>query len=85
MTQTQNASDRPKQKRRQKTSLMAMRRDNARLRERVAGLTALVDHYFGAYREAQSLLERRERELAELRQRLDSKPVALHRGRSVSL
>jgi len=47
------------------------------LRRQTTKLAALVDHYYAAYREAQALLNRREQELAELRRRLDSKPVRL--------
>jgi len=47
------------------------------LRNQTTKLAALVDHYYGAYREAQALLSRREQELAELRRRLDSKPTRL--------
>lgn len=47
------------------------------LRLQIPKLVALVDHYYSAYREAQVLLTRRERELAELRHRLDSKPIRL--------
>lgn len=47
------------------------------LREQTTKLAALVDHYYAAYREAQALLTRREQELAELRRRLDSKPVRI--------
>jgi AcrR family transcriptional regulator len=47
------------------------------LRHQTTKLAALVDHYYGAYREAQALLTRREQELAELRRRLDSKPVRI--------
>lgn len=53
------------------------RSENALLRERVAKLAALVDHYFSAYRETLALLARRDRELADLRSRLHSKPIAL--------
>jgi hypothetical protein len=56
-----------------------LRRENAQLREQLAKLAALIDHYYGAYRETQSLLERRERELAELRRKLDCAPVPLRR------
>jgi uncharacterized protein YigA (DUF484 family) len=53
------------------------RRDNAALRERLAKLVALVDHYFAAYREADALLKRRDRELAELRSRLNLQPTMI--------
>jgi hypothetical protein len=38
---------------------------------------ALVDHYHGAYREAQVLFERCDRELAQLRRSAKSSPIAL--------
>jgi hypothetical protein len=53
------------------------RNKNALLRDRICKLAALVDHYFSAYRETAALLERRDRQLADLRSRLDSRPVAL--------
>jgi hypothetical protein len=49
------------------------------LREQVPKLASLVDHFYVAYRETQALLSRRERELAEMRRRLDSKPTRLAR------
>ena len=54
-----------------------LRGENAALREQVAKLAALVDHYYAAYRETRVLLERRDRELAELRRSLNSKPLVL--------
>jgi AcrR family transcriptional regulator len=51
----------------------------AAMREQVVKLAALVDHYYGAYREINALLQRRERELADLRRGLDSKPIVLQR------
>ncbi len=56
-----------------------LRRENAQLREQLAKLAALVDHYYGAYREVCSRLERREREFAELRRKLDCAPAPLRR------
>jgi hypothetical protein len=56
-----------------------LRRENAQLREQLAKLAALVDHYYGAHRETQGLLERREREIAELRRKLDCTPAPLRR------
>jgi len=50
---------------------------NASLHEEVAKLAALIDHYYAAYREASVLLERRERELAEVRRTLNLMPVLL--------
>ena len=54
-----------------------LRSENALLRDHLAKLAALVDHYFSAYREGHTLLARRDRELADLRTRMDSKPIAL--------
>lgn len=51
------------------------RRENIDLHNRLAKLAGLVDHYFTAYRETAALLERRERELAELRGRLATRPT----------
>jgi hypothetical protein len=62
---------------RAKTSTPILRRENEQLRVQRAKLVALVDHYYGAYRETQNLLERRERELADIRRRLDNKPILL--------
>ena len=56
-----------------------LRQENMQLRQKLAKLAALVDHYYCAYRETQHLLARRERELAELRYSLDTKPVPLRR------
>ena len=53
------------------------RRDNIDLHKRLAKLAGLVDHYFTAYRETAALLERRERELAELRGKLASRPTVV--------
>ncbi len=50
-----------------------------RLRNQATKLVALVDHFYAAYREAQTLLARRERELAELRRQIDSRPAKLAR------
>lgn len=56
-----------------------LRQENAALRQKLAKLAALVDHYYGAYHETRSLLNRRERELAELRRRLDSRAISPRR------
>jgi len=56
------------------------RQENVRLHARVAQLAALVDHYFSAYCEATALLERRDRELAELRSKLPSKLTIVPRA-----
>lgn len=44
-----------------------LRHDNAVLREQIAKMAALVDHYFAAWQETRLLLQRRDRELAESR------------------
>lgn len=53
--------------------------DYALLQDQLSKLAALVDHYYAAYQETRGLLERRERELADLRRRLNAKPAPLHR------
>jgi hypothetical protein len=51
--------------------------------ERMAKLAALVDHYYTAYREAAALIERRDRELSDLRRRLKLTPIVVKsRGES---
>jgi hypothetical protein len=49
--------------------------ENLALREHISSLAALVDHHYAAYREASTLLEYRDRELAELRRRLKIRPA----------
>jgi hypothetical protein len=61
---------------------LRLRRENAQLRAQLGKLAAVVDHYYGAYRESRSLLDRREQELADLRRRLDSAPVSLRPHRA---
>ncbi len=56
---------------------MQRRAENIGLRADIAKLAALVDHYYAAYLETASLLERRDRELAELRNKLKSRPALL--------
>lgn len=58
-------------------SAVRRRAENIALREDVAKLAPLVDHYYAAYRETSALLERRDRELAELRVTLQSRPALL--------
>ena len=53
--------------------------ENASLRKQLQKLAALVDHYYLAHREARGLLERRERELADLRRSLKTRPISLVR------
>jgi len=62
-----------------KTRKSATRRraENNGLCEDISRLAALVDHYYVAYRETASLLERRDRELAELRNKLKLSPTLL--------
>lgn len=55
----------------------AGRTDQAVLCEQVSKLAALVDHYYAAYRETRALLDRRDRQLAELRRKLNSAPVLI--------
>jgi AcrR family transcriptional regulator len=49
--------------------------ENIALREQLVTLVALVDHYYAAQREAATLLERRDKELAELRRRIKIRPT----------
>ena len=53
-----------------------LREENKELRHQVSVLAALVDHYFAAWQETRTLLERRERELAELRRNIKPKLVS---------
>ena len=48
-------------------ALQQLRVGNEDLRQQVIALASLVDHYFAAWQEASSMLQRRERELADLR------------------
>ena len=56
-----------------------LRQENRELREQLGKLAALVDHYFAAWQDAQHMLERRERELAELRRATGPQVVSLRR------
>jgi hypothetical protein len=49
------------------------------MRAQLSKLVALVDHYYAAYRETLALVERRDREVAELRRGLKSSPSQLRR------
>jgi phosphoketolase len=53
--------------------------ENSSLRKQLQKLAALVDHYYLAHREARGLLERRERELADLRRSVKARPIVLAR------
>jgi AcrR family transcriptional regulator len=67
------ASDAPERK------LQKLRRENEELRSQVAGLTALVDHYFSAWLETAALLKRREREISTFRKLVPPKVTPLRR------
>jgi AcrR family transcriptional regulator len=56
-----------------------LRAELVQLRAQIPKLAALIDHYFAACIELRTLLERRDRELAELRRRLDSRPSRISR------
>jgi len=60
-----------------KRALLRLREDNDVLKQQVAKLAALVDHYFAAWQETRTLLERRERELSELRRAAKPKVVSI--------
>ena len=60
-------------------TLQRLRDENDELQSRVSKLAALVDHYFAAWQEASSVLQRRERELAELHRSVKPKLVALRK------
>ena len=60
-----------------KRALLQLREDNDALKQQVAKLAALVDHYFAAWQETRTLLERRERELSELRRAAKPKVVSI--------
>lgn len=51
--------------------------DVALLQDQLSKLAALVDHYYTAYRETSVLLERRDRQLAELRRKWVRAPAVL--------
>jgi hypothetical protein len=60
-------------------TLQRLRDENDELQSQVSKLAALVDHYLAAWQEASSLLQRRERELAELHRSVKPKLVALRK------
>ena len=60
-------------------TLHHLRRENAWLHQQTPKLVSPIDHYHAAYREVKALLDRRERELADLCRGLDLKPVFLRR------
>jgi hypothetical protein len=58
-------------------SAMHRRAENIGLRQDISRLAVSVDHYCAAYQETATLLERRDRELAELRGKLKLRPALL--------
>lgn len=52
---------------------------NSMIENQLTKLAALVDHYYAAHREALAMLDRRDREISELRRRLDVRPSPLYR------
>lgn len=57
--------------------LQQLRDENEGLCQQVTDLASLVDHYFAAWQEASSMLQRRERELADLRKSAKTKLVSI--------
>ena len=62
-----------------KRALLQLREDNEALKQQVVKLAAVIDHYFAAWQETLALLERRERELSELRRATTPKLVPIRR------
>jgi AcrR family transcriptional regulator len=58
-------------------ALQQLRDDNNDLCQQVTHLASLVDHYFAAWQEASTMLQRRERELADLRKSAKTKLVSI--------
>jgi AcrR family transcriptional regulator len=58
-------------------ALQQLRDENKDLCQQVTNLASLVDHYFAAWQEASSMLQRRERELADLRKSTKPKVTAI--------
>jgi AcrR family transcriptional regulator len=58
-------------------ALQQLRDENEDLCQQVTHLASLVDHYFAAWQEASSMLQRRERELADLRKSAKTKLVSI--------
>jgi hypothetical protein len=63
----------------QAPTIKRLRAELARSNTLAHQLTALLDHYARAYQEAQELIARRDRELAELRRSRGSSPTPLRR------
>ena len=77
--QTTSSAPRTQGRRGAEQSTSSLHREYQQLRCQREQMVALVDYYYGAFRETRSLLERRERELADVRRRLDNKPIPLPR------
>ncbi|MGB6602742.1 MAG: hypothetical protein WBE65_00390, partial [Steroidobacteraceae bacterium] len=60
-------------------TVLSVTPDYASLQDQLSKLAALIDHYYAAYREARAMLDRRDRELAELRRKLDCVPAPFRR------
>lgn len=58
-------------------ALQQLRDENKDLRQQVTQLASLVDHYFAAWKETSSTLQRQERELADLRKSAKTKLVSI--------
>jgi hypothetical protein len=56
-----------------------LRLENQTLVVQVSRLAALADHYFAAWTESSTLLDRRDRELADLRRWSNSEPISIKR------
>ena len=58
-------------------ALQQLRDEKVGLCQQVTNLASLVDHYFAAWQEASSMLQRRERELADLRKTVKTKLASI--------
>jgi hypothetical protein len=63
-------------------STQAVPADYPLLQEQLSKLAALVDHYYAAYREARVTIERRDREIADLKRKSRIAPAHLQRNGS---
>jgi AcrR family transcriptional regulator len=80
LTAIRKLQDRTRQNVTDGVQLRHLRAELARANSLIEHLSALADHYARAYQEAQELISRRERELAELRRSRGSLPTALRRA-----
>lgn len=60
-----------------KSAVLQLRGENDALRKQVTKLAALVDHYYAAWQENRTLLERRERELADVRRNIKAQVISI--------